>query len=106
MTQTMIDELALAIDHNLEKEYLQNNYIYQIDDNGHPSTFLGIEGDLTENTGPCLQCTVHTQEKWEQYKKDNPWVDGPSTSKPDNSEDNDHGNWWDNIWPFGEGEEE
>jgi penicillin-binding protein 1A len=106
MTQTMIDELALAIDHNLEKEYLQNNYIYQIDDNGHPSTFLGIEGDLTENTGPCLQCTVHTQEKWEQYKKDNPWVDGPSTSKPDNSEDNDQGNWWDNIWPFGEGEEE
>lgn len=119
MTQAMIDELALAKKVNLEKIYLGNNYIYQVDESGNPTAFHGIEGDLNvDGNDPCLKCTVHTQEKWEQYKKDNPWVDNPNINEPDtenpgenqdpgntDSGDNGEGNWWDDIWPFGgEGE--
>ena len=115
LTQQTIDELAAAKKFNLQKIYLQNNYVYQVDENGEPTAFHGIEGDLTDNDTCCLQCTVHTKEKWEKYKEENPWVDNPNINIPEtenpgdneNPGDENGGNWWDDIWPFGgEGEEE
>ena len=91
---------------NLRPEYTGDGYIYLVDENGNPTAFHGIEGDLNpDGTDCCLRCTVHTQEKWEQYKNENPWVDQPTESTEpgsDTPKDPDNGgNWWDDLWPFG-----
>ena len=119
MTQTKIDELALASDQGLQSIYKQNNYIYQVDAAGNPVPFHGIKGDINIGlTDPCVTCKVHTQESWEQYKANNPWIDNPGITQPtdptdptdpsdptepDNGDNGDNnGNWWENIWPFAE----
>ena len=118
MTRKMIDELAMGKKVNLQKIYLENYYIYQVDDQGNPEPFEGIGGELTQGgtvtvTEPCIKCTKHTKEAWEKYKEENPWVDTPSVIKPGNQEPDDpaepeppaeqeeeNENWWDKIWPF------
>lgn len=111
MTQEMIDELAVAKKVNLQAAYTKDYYIYQVDEDGNPVPFHGIEGDLNEDgTDSCIVCTVHTKEAWEKYKEENPWIDNPNINKPsqpDQSQnsgdkDEDKGNWWDNVFPFGE----
>jgi penicillin-binding protein 1A len=116
MTQAMIDELALAEEFNLLSVYLQDNYIYQVDDAGLSVPFHGIHGDINlEGTDSCLTCTVHTQESWEQYKAEHPWLDNPGIQDPDQGDGDDTGdtgdtgedNWWEDLWPITtEGEEE
>jgi penicillin-binding protein 1A len=103
LTQAMVDELAMAKKVNLRPEYTGDGYIYLVDENGNPTAFHGIEGDLNpDGTDCCLRCTVHTQEKWEQYKNENPWVDQPTEPGGDTPKDPDNGgNWWDDLWPFG-----
>ncbi len=76
MTQEQIDSLRLAGECGLVSHYLQDEYIYQVDDNGDPVSFHGIYGDRT-GTGPCVSCTVHTKEAWEEYVQENPWVQDP-----------------------------
>ena len=119
MTQTMIDELALASKYGLTSVYRQNNYIYQVDGSGKPVPFHGINGDINQGlTDSCVTCKVHTKQSWEQYKAENPWIDNPNIETPDNGSTEDTGdtgnnadtgedNWWDNLWPHTtEGEEE
>ena len=116
MTRAMIDELALGKKVKLQALYLSDNYIYQVDNFGDPEPFHGIDGDLNpDGSDPCLKCTVHTKEKWDQYKQDNPWVDNPGSGNGNSGNGNsdngnsdngnteppeDNGNWWDNLWPF------
>ena len=115
MTRKMIDELAMAKKVNLQKIYLENYYIYQVDELGNPEPFEGIEGELTQGgtvtvTEPCIKCTKHTKEMWEEYKKENPWVDNPTVIEPGNQQpaepeqpsdqEEEKENWWDKIWPF------
>jgi penicillin-binding protein 1A len=110
ITQSLIDELALAEEFGLKDAYLKDNYIYQVDDSGNPVPFHGIHGDLNlEGTDSCVICPVHTQESWEQYKAEHPWIDNPNIQEPDNNDTGDTGedNWWEDLWPITtEGEEE
>ena len=110
ITQSLIDELAMAEEFGLKSAYLKDNYIYQVDDSGNPVPFHGIHGDLNiDGTDSCVTCPVHTQESWEQYKAEHPWIDNPNIQEPDNNDTGDTGedNWWENLWPITtEGEEE
>ena len=83
MTQEQIDEIALAKKVNLLKEYTCEYYIYQVDKNGNPVAFYGIEGNLeNESEAPCVQATGHTEQMWNDYKAENPWIDNPNINKP------------------------
>lgn len=115
MTQEEIDELAMAIKFNLRSDYYKDIYVYQVDEFGEPVPFHGFEGKLGEDvTDPCIMGTGHTQQMWEDYKADNPWIDNPNINKPGNEppqdeggEDNNDEPWWEQIWPFhGEGDSE
>ena len=113
MTQEEIDELAMAKKVGLRPEYCENLYIYQVDKQGNPVPFRGIDGDLPEDVkDPCIMATGHTEELWQQYKADNPWIDNPNIDKPGDEPPADNGGndeedkpWWDDIWPFNGGGE-
>ena len=116
LTQSMIDQIAMASDQGLQAIYRQNNYIYQVDESGNPVPFYGINGDINAgSTDSCVTCKVHTQMKWETYKAENPWIDNPNVNKPtqpdqgstddtgnsgDTGNEDSGDNWWDDIWPF------
>ena len=118
MTQAMIDELVLAEEFMLESIYLQDNYIYLVDETGLPTAFFGVHGDINEGLNDsCLTCKVHTKESWDAYKAEHPWIDNSDVQKPGgnngNSDNNGNNgnqgneNWWDDMWPLAtEGEEE
>ena len=83
MTRAQIDELAKAKKVGLTSNYTKDNYIYQVDKNGEPEAFKGIDGKLTNKDElPCIQATGHTEEEWEDYRSENPWIDNPNINKP------------------------
>ncbi len=99
MTQSQINELEKAEEFGLQSKYLRDDYIYQVDGSGNPTAFHGIHGDInTGSSDPCITCKVHTKEKWEQFKAENPWVDGTYTPPvTDPAEDGNGQNddpWW------------
>ena len=92
MTQEMIEEIFAASEFDLDELYLQNEYVYKVDEFGQPSPFYGFAADI--NVGledNCVRCHVHTHEAWEAYRAQNPWVDNPSYSDPQEPERP----WWD-----------
>ena len=82
MTKDQIDELAKAKRVGLTADYTKDNYIYQVDEHGQPTAFKGISGTLTRNEAPCVQATGHTEQQWEDYREENPWIDNPNINKP------------------------
>ena len=83
LTQAQIDEIAQAKKVNLLKDYTSDYYIYQVDEDGNPVAFYGIEGKLeNEAEAPCIQATGHTEKMWNDYKAENPWIDNPNINKP------------------------
>jgi len=88
MTQKEIDELRKAKDSRLLPEYLRDDYIYLINDNGTDGIFKGIEGNLVQETpAPYLVCAEHTKEAWEEYQKANEPTEPETT--PDEGETDD-----------------
>lgn len=82
MTQEKLDAMKEATEFGLKNRKSQgliiidDDYIYQVDENGDPEPYHGIFGDV--NTGsdtPCLTCRKHTLEKFRQYLIENePWL--------------------------------
>jgi penicillin-binding protein 1A len=123
LTQNEVDERIKAGKYGLKKEYLNSKYVYLIDQAGEPAGFKGFNDEL-DGSGPCIYCTKHTQEAWEQFKANNPWVDTPNIQDPvdpgdpedpddpivDSTEPTDSGsteeedkNWLDKIKDFFQG---
>ena len=70
MTQKEIDELLRAKTCGLLPEYLRDDYVYLINENGTDAVFRGIDGKLEQKVhAPYMVCPVHTQEAWEEYKE-------------------------------------
>ena len=114
MTREEIDELAMAKKFNLRSYFTKDLYIYQVSKQGEPEPFRGIDENLGEDvTSPCVEATGHTQKMWEDYKEENPWIDNPNINKPGDEPPADEGGgdnndepWWEDIFPFGGGENE
>ncbi len=81
LTQQEVDERIKAGKYGLKKEYLNSKYVYLVDGAGEPAGFKGFSGEL-DGSGPCISCTKHTKESWEQFKAQNPWVDKPEVQDP------------------------
>ena len=73
LTQDEIDELLQAESIGLSEEYLLDDYVYFINDDGTPGNFKGFHGDINKGiNAPYKVCTVHTKEAWEQAHKQDP----------------------------------
>ena len=87
MTQAKVDAINEAKNKGLLSQYAQNKYIYLVDNQGNPLDFHGLSNNI--NIGihsPCQVCTVHTQEAWEQFLAENPWIENGGTP-PDQNPD-------------------
>ena len=70
MTQKEIDELLKAKNCGLRPEYLRDDYVYFINDNGTDGIFKGMEGKLEQDVNaPYMVCPMHTKEAWEKYQE-------------------------------------
>lgn len=73
LTQTEVDEIFKAGQHGLVAEYLGNEYVYLVKEDGSDAVFRGINGKLVqEEKAPYLVCSEHTQQAWEQYQSSLP----------------------------------
>ncbi len=78
LTQAQIDELLAAEKYDLNKSYLDDKYVYLVDEFGNPIPFTGFKGEINlESTDNCVGCHVHTKEAWEAYLAEHPWADNP-----------------------------
>lgn len=69
MTMEEINEIKQAGEYNLSKDYLRDDYIYLINEDGSDGSFKGLNGGINQNvTAPYLVCPVHTKEAWEKYQ--------------------------------------
>ena len=69
LTQSEINEIWNARNYGLHAEYLQDNYVYLVDNNGKDASFKGFQKNINSNvTAPYKVCTAHTQASWEAYQ--------------------------------------
>ncbi len=74
-TQDRLDKLLAVEGKGLMASYLRDDYVYLVDKYGNDVPFFGIHGNINAGFAePYKCCTYHTQEMWEQYKLDHPWV--------------------------------
>ena len=84
MTQEEINELLKAKPHNLQEEYLNDDYIYLVNRNGTPGNFTGLKGDINKDKNgkslnvPYKVCQVHTKEAWEKYQEETKPTEDPN----------------------------
>ncbi len=72
MTQKEINELLKAESYKLLKDYLRNDYVYFINEDGTDGVFKGVKNDLKQEVeAPYMVCPVHNQEAWEKYEAEN-----------------------------------
>ena len=73
MTQDEMEDILKASKHGLKDVYLQNDYVYLVNDDGSDGVFKGFKGNANEGvTAPYLVCTKHTQQTWEEYLASQP----------------------------------
>lgn len=72
MTQKEVEEIKKAAKFGLVSEYLRNDYIYLVDEDGRDLNFRGINGNANAGVNaPYITCTVHTKAAWEEYQGSN-----------------------------------
>ncbi len=70
MTREELDEIAKASNYGLQKDYLGDEYVYQIDKEGKDAVFTGIFGKLKQKEkAPYIVCPEHNKETWEAYQE-------------------------------------
>jgi len=88
MTQEEMDAILAASKHGLDVVYLQNDYIYLVNQDGTDGHFKGFLGNLNKNVvAPYLVCSEHTKETWEEYQKNQTII--PDTPLPGEDPDGD-----------------
>ncbi len=69
MTRSELDEIYRASSHGLVSQYLGNEWVYCINEDGSDGVFTGINGNLTQREdAPYIVCPTHTQQAWEAYQ--------------------------------------
>ena len=69
ITQKEIDEMLKAEKHRLWSEFLEDDWVYLVDERGRDvNTYQGLHDDLDQEAeAPYKVCTVHTEESWNEY---------------------------------------
>jgi len=70
MTQEEVNELAKAKRTGLEPQYLLDNYVWLVNENGTDGVWKGFNGNLEQAAAaPYYVCPVHTQASWLAYQE-------------------------------------
>ena len=70
MTQDEMLEILKAERYHLSSQFLRDDYVYLIKDNGTDGVFKGFHGKANNGIdAPYLVCPVHTKEAWESYQE-------------------------------------
>lgn len=69
MTRSEMEELLKAEPYRLNEQFLRDDYVYLVKENGTPDVFKGFHGKANNGVeAPYLVCPVHTKEAWETYQ--------------------------------------
>ena len=84
LTKKEINALLNARSHGLNSMYVQDNYVYFVDDDGKDASFKGFDNDINAGiNAPYKVCTVHTQASWDaQQSATQPTEDSEPTTQP------------------------
>ena len=64
-----MDAIAKAGGYGLDSEYLRDDYIYLITNDGKDGSFKGLKGDKNMNvTAPYVLCGTHTEIEWKAFE--------------------------------------
>ena len=86
LTEDQFNEIKKAMNHGLEAEYSNDNYVYLTKNDGKDANFKGFRGEIKNKVStPYKACTVHTEEKWEEYLRNNPF--GSPGTQPETPSD-------------------
>lgn len=81
LTQSEINRILRAAPYRLISDYLRNDYVYFINDDGSDGVFRGFYGNLRQSVNaPYVICPLHTRQAWERYEALHPNV--PETTEP------------------------
>ena len=87
MTQSEMDEILKVEKYELLSDYLRDDYIYLVNDDGTDGVYNGLHNDLNQHMeAPYKVCPFHTQALWEQYLADHP-VEPDDPTDPTDPED-------------------
>ncbi len=78
MTTKEIEEILKAKRY-MEKGYLQDNYVYKLNNDGTDGVWNGFEGKVQQEDAPYVICPVHTAKAWEEYQA----AHAPEPTEPD-----------------------
>jgi len=68
MTQSDINTILKAEAYRLFRDYVRNDYVYFINEDGSDGWFRGIKNNLSQSVrAPYKVCPVHTQQAWAKY---------------------------------------
>ncbi len=88
ITQDEIDRLLDAKKYKLLPEFLMDEYVYLVKNNGADGDWKGFNNNINKNVdAPYKVCTVHTAESWKAYQN----AQVPETTEPD---------IFDSVWPW------
>ena len=83
MTQEELDEILKAEQYGVSKDYLRDDYIYLVTEDGRDAEFHGFKGNANKDVkSPYIVCPVHTKEAWEKYQKEHEAVKPLDPSAP------------------------
>ncbi len=69
LTKKEVDAIAKAASYGLEPQFVRDDYIYLITDDGKDGEFRGLKGDKNMNVkAPYVVCTVHTEMSWQAHE--------------------------------------
>lgn len=70
VTEKELDAIRKAANYGLAKFMISNEWIYQVNENGGDSVFLGFYENLKqEKDAPYLVCPVHNEKTWKEYQE-------------------------------------
>jgi penicillin-binding protein 1A len=88
LTREQVERLTDAEKFKLLPEYLMDEYVYLVKDNGADDSWKGFNNNINNNVeAPYKVCTVHTAESWAQHQASQ----APAPTEPD---------ILDSIWPW------
>ena len=71
MNQAQVDEIVRGCAVGLDTRFMQDNYVYFVDNSGNDASWHGFRGNANKNVNaPYLVCPVHTKEAWEKMQEE------------------------------------
>ena len=97
LTETQVGDLKRASKYGLQKQYLQDDYVYYTDDDGEDAQWLGFYNKIKQDVeAPYIVCPKHDQKAWDKYQQS---LIPPETEPPvDITEPTDPNTGLDFIW--------